>query len=89
MILSEDRVSHIAHLVLDTLCKKKIITVSDMSITLRTVKQSITNSLSYDEAIDKKVRAKLASYSRPLPEGSSEWDVLYQKFYQEELQKRK
>ena len=89
MILSEDRVSHISHLVLESLRKKNALTIHDMNVTLRTIKQSITSYLSYDEAIDTKVRAKLASYKKPLPEGSSEWEVLYNKFYQEELQKRK
>ena len=89
MILSEDRVSHISHLVLDSLCKKNVLKVHDMNVTLRTIKQAITSYLSYDEAIDAKVRVKLASYKKPLPEGSSEWEVLYNKFYQEELQKRK
>jgi len=34
------------------------------------------------------VRQKLNSYSRPIPEGSREWDVMYQKFYDEEFDKR-
>jgi hypothetical protein len=35
------------------------------------------------------VRSRLQSYSRQIPEGSQEWDVLYQKTYEEELRKRK
>jgi len=89
VILSEERVSHISHLVLDSLRKKNALKVHDTNVLLRTIKQSITHYLSYDEAIDAKVRAKLASYKKPLPEGSSEWDVLYHKFYEEELNKRK
>jgi hypothetical protein len=33
------------------------------------------------------VRAKLASYSRGIVEGSSEWDVLYRKTFEEEMRK--
>jgi len=39
--------------------------------------------------LEQKVRRRLESYSRPVPEGSQEWDVLYHKTYEEELRKRK
>ena len=39
--------------------------------------------------LEKKVRRRLESYSRPVPEGSQEWDILYHKTYEEELRKRK
>jgi hypothetical protein len=34
------------------------------------------------------VRRTLASYSRKIVEGSREWDVMYQKLYDEEFAKR-
>ena len=44
--------------------------------------------LAQEEGIDRKVRAKLSSYSRGIVEGSSEWEVLYRKTFQEELRKQ-
>ena len=38
-----------------------------------------------DEAIDALVRRKIESQKRPIPEGSDEWDVLYRKYYEEEV----
>jgi hypothetical protein len=35
----------------------------------------------------RKVKAKLASYSRGIVEGSAEWDVLYRKTFEEEARK--
>jgi hypothetical protein len=40
-----------------------------------------------ESEIDRKVRVKLASYSRGIVEGSAEWDVLYRKTFEEETRK--
>jgi hypothetical protein len=40
------------------------------------------------ESIDGEVRKILASYSRPLPVGSREWEILYQKTREEVFKKR-
>ena len=42
-----------------------------------------------DDEIDAIVRKKLESYSRKIVEKSPEWDVLYQKFFKEELKKKR
>ncbi len=49
---------------------------------------ALNDALKIEDEIDAFVRQKLNSYSRPLPEGSREWDVLYDKFYDEEVDKR-
>jgi hypothetical protein len=41
-----------------------------------------------EESIDQEVRRVLTSYSRPLPEGSGEWEILYQKTREDVLQRR-
>jgi hypothetical protein len=41
-----------------------------------------------EESIDVEVRKILASYARPAPEGSPEWDVLYQKTRDEVFRRR-
>jgi hypothetical protein len=41
-----------------------------------------------EDSIDQEVRRTLSSYSRPLPEGSAEWEVLYRKT-REEVQRRR
>src|SRR6266540_2059230 len=37
------------------------------------------------EAIDGLVRRKIETQKRPIVEGSDEWDVLYRKYYEEEV----
>lgn len=41
-----------------------------------------------EETIDQEVRRTLASYARPAPEGSAEWEVLYHKTRDEVLRRR-
>jgi hypothetical protein len=41
-----------------------------------------------EESIDQEVRRVLGTYSRPVPEGSGEWEVLYQKTRDEVTKRR-
>lgn len=42
-----------------------------------------------DEKIDEVVRRKIASLSRRVVPGSTEWDVLYRRYFEEEARKYK
>lgn len=46
----------------------------------------IQQILELDEAVDRKVRQKIAKTRPSLPQGSNEWQILYQQYYNEELQ---
>ncbi len=41
-----------------------------------------------EESIDQEVRRTLSTYSRPVPEGSAEWEILYRKTREEVLKRR-
>lgn len=41
-----------------------------------------------EESIDQEVRRTLSTYSRPAPEGSAEWELLYQKTRDEVFRRR-
>ena len=41
-----------------------------------------------EETVDQEVRKTLGSYSRPAPEGSAEWEVLYSKTRDEVYKRR-
>ena len=41
-----------------------------------------------EETVDQEVRKTLGSYSRPVPEGSAEWEVLYNKTRDEVFKRR-
>ena len=89
MHISEDRVSHLAHRIIDTLWKHDLADLPDERRSLQCVKDAVARYFEVGDEIDSVVRAKLASYRPPKAPGSREYDILFQKFYQEELAKRK
>ena len=89
MRLSDDKVSHLTHVVLKGLIEKKALTLlADDSEIRREIKRVIVKELKLAEGIDEFIHKKLQSYSKKIPEGSPEWDLLYQKFFQEETAKK-
>ncbi|ABQ28447.1 DUF507 family protein [Geotalea uraniireducens] len=89
MHISEDRISHIAHKIYDKLWKDDLADFPDEVRSLNAIKDAISDFFSVAEDIDQAVRKKLASYSQAKVPGSREWEILYQKFYAEEMAKRK
>lgn len=88
MRLSEDRISHISHLIIDALLKDDLVDFVRKEAALQEVKRTITDYLKVEDEVDEFVRRKIRSMSRVIPEGGREWDVLYKKFFQEEIAKR-
>lgn len=89
MLISDDRISHLAHKIVDRLWKDDLADFPDEPRGLQAVKATIAGFFAVSEEIDTAVRKKLASYSQAKVPGSREWEILYQKFFQEELTKRK
>ena len=46
-------------------------------------------SITEDDVIDRLVRDKIASLKRGVPVGTSEWEILYRKYYEEEAARRR
>jgi hypothetical protein len=88
MNVSDDKISHLSHLVLRELQRGGVRFIDEESQVLREIKRRIASELKIDDEVDGIVRRKLDSYARRLVEGSSEWSVLYERFYDEEMRKR-
>lgn len=87
-MLSEDKVSHLAHVILTAIKQQAGARItSDDGLVLKAIKRVLAAELAQEQDIDRKVKAKLASYSRGIVEGSNEWDVLYRKTFEEETRK--
>jgi hypothetical protein len=56
---------------------------------LREIKRTITDELKFEDEADEAARRTIQSLSRRVPEGSREWDVLYRKYVEEELNRRR
>lgn len=90
MPISDEKLSHLTHLIYEGIGRfDGVELVADEEGILRTIKQALQDEFRLDDALDQVVRARLASYSRKIVEGSPEWDVLYRKSFEEELRKRR
>lgn len=87
-MLSEDKVSHLSHVILRAIKQSSLIQVkSEDGRILKEIKRVLAGELAQEQDIDRKVRNKLGSYSRGIVEGSPEWEVLYRKTFEEETRK--
>ncbi len=90
MRLSEDRISHVSHLVLDMLMQNRHVdAIQAEERILREIKRTITDELKFEDEADEAARRTIQSLSRRVPEGSREWDVLYRKYFEEEMNRRR
>lgn len=89
MRLSDDKISHLTHVVLKGLLEKKAVTpIEDEGQIRRDIRRVVVRELKIADGVDGMVRKKLQSYSKKIYEGSSEWEVLYNKFFEEEAAKK-
>ena len=86
--MSESRISHLAHLILDGLRKTNLASFTHEGRALTETKRVLSDFFQGDDPIDELVRQKILSLSRQVPQGSREWDILYRKYFEEEKRKQ-
>ena len=89
MKFSEGRLSYLAHHIVETLKAEKLAEVDNERLVLTEIKRVLNLDHERHVRIDAVVRRKIASLSRSVPEGSREWDILYQRYFEEESRKQK
>ena len=88
MRLSREKVNKLSHLVTDELVKLDDLEFIEDRNTIRLEIVKILNEeLKKEETIDQEARKKIASQKKTVPEASLEWDILYRKYYAEEVKK--
>jgi hypothetical protein len=87
--LSESRISHLAHLVLNGLRNGNLAEFPNEGRALAETKRVLHDYFQGEDHIDDIVRQKIMSLSRRVPPGSREWDILYRKYYEEESRKQR
>jgi hypothetical protein len=89
MRLSRDKVIHLSHLIVKALHDDELVTWLTDKNHLRTeIANIMLEDLSIEEDVEQEVRRILQSYKRKILEGSREWDVMYQKTFEEQMKKR-
>ena len=88
MRLSRDKVNKLAHVVSDALADMPEVDFVEDRNTIRLETRKILEDLLAQEAkIDQAARQKIENQKRTILEGSQEWDILYRKYYNEEVKK--
>ncbi len=88
MRISEERVTHISHLVSEGIWKDDLVDFTSDERALKEIKKVIMDYLLVEDKADEAARMKITSLSKNVPEGSPEWDTLYRKYFEEELTKK-
>jgi hypothetical protein len=88
MRISREKLNKLAHAVADTLATMDNVEFLEDRNTIRVETRTILEKLMAEEArIDAAARQKIESQRRTILEGSQEWDILYRKYYNEEVKK--
>jgi hypothetical protein len=88
MRISRDKLNKLAHTVADTLADSNEVGFMEDRNTIRQeARKALENLLTEEARIDTAARAKIASQRKIILEGSQEWDILYRKYYNEEVRK--
>jgi len=86
--ISRDKVNKLAHVVTDALAENdKVDFVEDRNTVRLEVRKILEELLGQEAKIDAAARQKIDTQKRTILEGSQEWDILYRKYYNEEVKK--
>ena len=88
MRVSRDKVNKVAHVATDALAEmNELDFVEDRNTIRLEVRKILEELLNQEEKIDQAARHKIENQKRTILEGSQEWDILYRKYYNEEVKK--
>lgn len=88
MKLTREKVIQLSHRIMDAVEAIDEIEIFDEPNNIRQEIVKIMNDLLHEEEkIDETVKQRITSQKRTIPEGSAEWDILYRKYYSDELRK--
>ena len=86
--MNRDKANKVAHVVADALADMSDVDFLEDRNTIRLeIRKILEELLNQEERIDQAARQKIESQKRTILEGSQEWDILYRKYYNEEVKK--
>ena len=88
MRISRDKLNKLAHTVADTLAEvPECDFLEDRNTIRQEARKALTRLLTEETKIDQAARLKISSQRKIIVEGSQEWDILYRKYYNDEVKK--
>ena len=89
MKLSREKINHLTNLVVKDMEEYEDVDFLVEPQELRmNVLRAISNELIIDDEIEEEVRRILSTYSSRLVEGSRDWEILFNKHYDQEAKRR-
>jgi uncharacterized protein len=86
--LSRDKVNKLAHTVADALASmEQVEFIEDRNTIRMEARRILEELLKEEEKLDMAARQKIETQKRTIAEGTQEWDILYRKYYNEEVKK--
>ncbi len=88
MRISADKVNKLAHTIADTLAETdECDFLEDRNTIRQEARKALEKLLAEETKLDASARLKIASQRKNIHEGSQEWDILYRKYYNDEVRK--
>ena len=88
MRLSRDKINKLAHSIADRLAEiDNLEFIEDRNTIRMEVRKILEELLNQEAKIDAAARQKIENQKRTIIEGTPEWDILYKKYYNEEVKK--
>ena len=88
MRVSRDKLNKMAHMVADVLAETdECEFLEDRNTIRQEARKALEKILTEEMKIDQAARQKIASQRKIILEGSQEWDILYRKYYNDEVKK--
>jgi hypothetical protein len=86
--ISRDKLNKLAHTVADTLAEiPEVDFLEDRNTIRQEARKALEKLLTEETKIDAAARMKISSQRKIITEGSQEWDILYRKYYNDEVKK--
>ena len=86
--ISDDKLNKLAHTIADTLAEiDEVDFLEDRNTIRQEARKALEKLLTDEMKLDQGARQKIASQRKIIVEGSQEWDILYRKYYNDEVKK--
>ena len=86
--LSREKINYLSRRILEHLFADDEVEFLDESNDIRlSILHSIEEEMKLYDQIDKRATEKIESQKKPIKDGSREWEILYRKYYNDEINK--
>ena len=88
MRISRDKLNKMAHMIADALAETdECEFLDDRNAIRQEARKALEKTLTEEMKVDQAARQKIASQRKIIVEGSQEWDILYRKYYNDEVRR--